>query len=337
MTPLRNWQGAAIAILTTAVLLLSGCNLFPSGGSSNSGTGKDAAGQVVLNSSSLSFGNVTVGSSKSLQITLTNSSASDGPTITVSKVTATGTGFSNNTALPVELSPGKSVSLNVKFAPPSTGTKSGSLAIDVVGASDPGAVTLKGAGVSNAVGSLSVSPSTLSFGTVNVGNSKDMNGTLTAGSADVKISSASWAGSGYSVSGITFPVTVKSGQNISFTVTFAPPAAGSSSGNISFLSDAGNSPTKATLSGTGNQPNKQHIVSLSWSPSSSPVVGYNVYRGTQSGGPYTRLNSSPQPSTSYNDGTVVSGRTYFYAATAVNSSSAESGYSAEVVAVVPTP
>ena len=35
----------------------------------------------------------------------------------------------------------------------------------------------------------------------------------------------------------------------------------------------------------------QHTVSLSWAASTSTVVSYNVYRGTQSGGPYAVLNS----------------------------------------------
>ena len=55
------------------------------------------------------------------------------------------------------------------------------------------------------------------------------------------------------MSGITFPVTVAAGQSVSFNVTFTPQAAGSSSGNISFVSNAANSPTTATFSGTGVQ------------------------------------------------------------------------------------
>jgi fibronectin type 3 domain-containing protein len=66
-------------------------------------------------------------------------------------------------------------------------------------------------------------------------------------------------------------------------------------------------------------------------------VGYNIYRSTVSGGSYTKLNSALNTATSYVDKTVAAGTTYYYVATAVNSSGAESGYSAVVVAVVPTP
>lgn len=105
---------------------------------------------------------------------------------------------------------------------------------------------------------------------------------------------------------------------------------------MSFVSNASNSPTTETLAGTGVQPT-QHSVSLSWSPSTSAVTGYNVYRGTQSGGPYTQINTSLQPGTSYSDAGVQSGLVYFYVVTAVDASSQESAYSNEATAVIPTP
>ena len=183
---------------------------------------------------------------------------------------------------------------------------------------------------------LAVSPATMNFGNIAVGSSSSQNGTLTSGSFNVLISSAGWNGQGYSVSGITFPVSVPAGQSVPFTVTFAPPAAGVSSGSISFVSNASNSPTAETLTGTGAA-SGTHSVSLSWNPSTSPVVGYNVYRGTISGGPYSKLNSTPQPARSFTDVTVQSGATYFYVATAQDSNLVESSYSNEAMALIPSP
>lgn len=77
-----------------------------------------------------------------------------------------------------------------------------------------------------------------------------------------------------------------------------------------------------------------HTVSLSWVPSTSLVVGYNVYRSTQSGGPYTKLNSSPIAATTYTDRTVRSGQTYFYVVKAVSSNKVESVASEEVPAKI---
>ena len=157
------------------------------------------------------------------------------------------------------------------------------------------------------------------------------------------VTSAAWNGQGYSLSGISFPVTISAGKSLSFTVTFTPDAAGAASGSVTFVSSAANSPTAENLSGTGSQtqssepPPTQHIVDLSWVSSSSSVVGYNTYRGSQSGGPYSKLNPSPSADASYADSTVQSGQTYYYVVTSVGSDSVESSYSSQVTAVVPSP
>jgi hypothetical protein len=77
-----------------------------------------------------------------------------------------------------------------------------------------------------------------------------------------------------------------------------------------------------------------HFISLAWTASVTVgVTGYNVYRGTVSGGPYTLLTASPLGSgaTSYNDGSPTSGVTYYYVATALVGAS-ESAYSNETSA-----
>jgi len=81
-----------------------------------------------------------------------------------------------------------------------------------------------------------------------------------------------------------------------------------------------------------------HTVSLSWAASTSPnIAGYRVYRAGVSGGPYGLLTSSLISGTSYVDGSVASGQTYFYVTTAVSSGNMESGYSNQSVATIPTP
>src|SRR3954463_11582656 len=184
-------------------------------------------------------------------------------------------------------------------------------------------------------GSLAVSPSTLNFGNVPLGNSSSLTGTLSASNADVTVSSASWVGSGYTVSGVTFPMSVAAGQSAQYTVTFTPPATGSSPGSISFVSNASDASLKQTFSGAGTQTGTSHSVSLTWDPSTSTVTGYNLYRGTQSGGPYSRMNSSLLSGTSYDDSAVQSGRNYFYVSTAVDASNNESAFSNEAAAAIP--
>jgi fibronectin type 3 domain-containing protein len=65
------------------------------------------------------------------------------------------------------------------------------------------------------------------------------------------------------------------------------------------------------------------------------VVGYNVYRGTISGGPYTKVTPSPVGSTLDTDSTVSSGQTYYYVVTALDSSNNESADSNQAVVAIP--
>jgi hypothetical protein len=182
---------------------------------------------------------------------------------------------------------------------------------------------------------LAVSPTSLSFGSVTVGSSSALNGSLTASGASVTVSSASLNNSEFALSGISLPTTLPAGQSATFTVTFTPSVSGVTSASLSFSSNAANSPAVQTMAGTGTAPT-QHTVDLSWSASTN-AVGYNVYRGTVSGGPYSMINASLDGSTAYTDSTVVSGQTYYYVATAVDASSNESGYSNQATGIIPNP
>jgi hypothetical protein len=85
-------------------------------------------------------------------------------------------------------------------------------------------------------------------------------------------------------------------------------------------------------------PTSPYVV-LSWAASTTPgVIGYNIYRGTTSGGPYpTKLNSSPVTGTTYTDDPVQAGETYYYVATAIASDGVtESAYSDETSATLPS-
>jgi fibronectin type 3 domain-containing protein len=66
------------------------------------------------------------------------------------------------------------------------------------------------------------------------------------------------------------------------------------------------------------------------------VVGYNVYRGTMAGGPYTKVGSLVA-GTTFLDSNVVAGATYYYCVTAVGATGQESVYSAVAAATIPTP
>lgn len=185
-------------------------------------------------------------------------------------------------------------------------------------------------------GQLVVSPSTLDFGKVAVGNKVTETGTLIAGNARITVTSADWTGEGFSLGGIAFPVTVAAGQSVPFKVTFDPQKGGTSSGKISFISDASNSPHAENLSANAAQAQTgAHRVTLSWRASKSSTIGYNIYRGVSSTGPYSKINSSPQPKATFTDASVQDGQTYFYVTTTLNQNGKESHHSNQIQVTIP--
>jgi len=183
---------------------------------------------------------------------------------------------------------------------------------------------------------LTASPTSLSFGNVTVGSRTTLPVVVTStGSASVTVSQVTITGAGFYISGPSLPLVLAAGKNTTFSVTFAPATVGTVTGKVSVVSNASNSPAITSLSGTGVN---KHSVTLSWLPSTSVgVIGYNVYRGTVSGGPYTKLNSLLLVVTTYTDTTVQAGQTYYYVTTAVNSEGTQSAYSNQAKAVVPFP
>ena len=296
-----------------------------------SGTGV-TQGTLAATPTTLAFGNVQVGNNASLSETLANTG---GSTVAISQANLSGAGFSISglSGFPISLTPNESVTFTATFTPTIAGAASGNLSVVSNASNSPLNVALSGTGT--AAGTLAVSPTSLSFGNVTVGSSSALSGSLTASGAAVTVASASLSNGEFVLSGISLPATIPVGQSASFAVTFTPQASGAASASLSFSSNASNSPTVQTMTGTGTAAT-QHTVDLTWN-ASTDAVGYNIYRGTKSGGPYTMINSSLDSTTTYTDSTVVSGQTYYYVATAVNSESQQSGYSNQATALIPDP
>jgi hypothetical protein len=158
---------------------------------------------------------------------------------------------------------------------------------------------------------------------------------LPSGTAGVAYSSALAATGGtppytWSISSGALPagITLNGSGALSGT-----PTTGGSYNFTATLSDS-SSPTNKT--GMPLSINIGHTVSLNWTPSTTSGVGYNVYRSSTSGGPYTRLTANALTSVGYVDDNVSPGQIYYYVTTAVNSSG-ESAYSNEAPAAVPIP
>ncbi len=294
------------------------------------GTGVQAG--LSVTPTSASFGSVVTGNTNSQTIQIKNSGTAS---LTISQATVTGAGFSlSGLATPLTLAPGQSGNFNVQYAPQSAGSVSGSVAIFSNAPNSPATVALSGTGVAAAY-TISVNPSSLSFGSVNNGSTAAQSFTVTnTGNSNVAISGVTATGAGYSIVSGAGAVTLSPNQSSAVSVQFAPSAAGLAGGSATILSNATGSKS-VSLSGTGVAPTVQHSIALNWGASTTSVIGYNVYRSSASGSSYARINASPVGGVSYADSSVQSGQTYYYVATSVDASGNESVYSNEVSAIVP--
>jgi len=280
---------------------------------------------------SVVFGTVTVGSSDSQPILLQNNGNA---TLTFSQIAVSGSGFSQtglstSTTIPA----GGGTTFDAVFTPSIGQAVSGSITLTTNGTPSPLVITLSGTGAT-VILSLNADPPSLSFGNVSDGGTSSQPTLLkNNGNSNVTISSVTVTGAGFSASGISNGTVLTPGQSANLNVMFAPTSAGTVSGaGINIASNATNSPTTIGLSGTGT-----HVVKLQWTPSSTPNVTYNVFRGTSEGGEGpTPINPSPMSTTYYTDTNVSGGQTYFYDVKAVNADGS-SGASTEVQINVPTP
>ena len=302
-----------------------------------------AAGILMLNPTSISFGSVTVGQTSPVLTTTLTNTGNASLTITSNPLSAgdfswggTGTCNSYNNTL----APGSSCMFSAKFTPTATGTRTGTITINSTASNSTVTLPLSGIGTTATAGTLGASPATLSLGSMVVGTSGTASGNLTAGGSSVTVSAVSSNNSAFTVGGLSLPVTIAAGKSAAFTVTFSPQTTGAVTAALTFTSSAQSSTTVETLTGTGTAA-PVHSVNLSWSAStSSNVSGYNIYRAAYASacGSFSKINPLPNTGTLYTDSAVVDGATYCYATTAVNTSSEESGYSNMVSNVqVPAP
>jgi len=118
---------------------------------------------------------------------------------------------------------------------------------------------------------LSITPTSLSFGSVNTGASSTLAVTLmNSGSSNVTISNVGISGTGFNASGVPAGTILPPTKTATLNVTFAPASTGSATGSVSISSNATNSPATITLAGTGQ-------------PAGLPGPWISGYYGAQNG------------------------------------------------------
>ena len=190
-------------------------------------------------------------------------------------------------------------------------------------------------GLTAASAQVTANPSQLNFGDVEVGNKSTLPTVLTNnGSSPVSITKGQIQGIGF-LPNAKLPITLDPGQQYTLNITFAPRGNGAYTGTLTGSNSSG-PVLNIPVSGNGTQAG--YSVNLTWDPSQSPpqIVGYNIYRETQSSGQYVMLNTAPIAATSFTDSAVTAGQTYSYFVKSVDSSGNLSVQSNIVTATVPT-
>jgi len=243
-----RWNALAIALALGTML---GCQGLSTGKSSSQNQGSQNPGVLTAAPTSLSFGNVEVGTSQTLVETLTNTGGSN---LTISDAAVTGDGISTTgLSLPLVLAAGQSATFSVVFSPQSIGSVSGNLALTDDGSST--SLNIAVAGTAVAAGSLSGNPTSFSFGNVLVATSQSQTETLkNIGGESITISQATVTGAGFSYTGLSLPLILAPNQSTTFGVAFAPTSAGAESGSLSLSISGSSTVVNFALSGTGVTP-----------------------------------------------------------------------------------
>jgi hypothetical protein len=279
---------------------------------SNSSTGTSTVvnlsgtGVPVLSGLTCTNGSITGAGSDSCTVTLNAAAATGGFVVSLS---------SNNSAVTVPTS--------VTVA---AGATSGSFSATVTAVSSSQTATLTASAGSTAktfaiqlgpgVPTLSISAGSIGFGGVTLNSPATQSLTLSStGTAAVTVNSATASGTGFSVSGATFPLTLNPNQTVVLSVQFDPITTGAATGSLTVSSTSSTNPTAVvTLTGTGQA--ASYEVDLTWiAPASSPdpVAGYNVYRAPSGSTSYQQINPALVTQTAYNDTSVLQdGQTYDY-------------------------
>ncbi len=314
---------AFLMVLLVAGLSQTGCGVTSKGAAADEPT-------ISVTPSSASFGNVTVKTDATQTVKLSNTGTAD---LKISQAKITGTGFSMSGLMtPLIVPVASSMNFTIAFKPTATGADTGSISIASNDSGSPLAINLTGTGVASTL-KLTASVANVSFGSVAVGTTATQEVKLTnTGNENVEISSASASGTGFHASGGS-NVNLTPNQSANVTVSFDPQSAGGLSGTLTVSSNA--AAIKISLSGTGTLAS-QHSVSLTWTASTSDVIGYFVYRRTGSSGSFAKVKSTIDASTAFTDSSVENGQTYFYVVTAVASSDVESAFSTQVEVTIPS-
>ncbi|MDG1481818.1 MAG: choice-of-anchor D domain-containing protein [Myxococcota bacterium] len=254
------------------LLVMTGCGLAPlTDGPKGSDSGEVdpedvmMLGDLQVSPGSIDFGDVMINASSAEEVTLSNLGSD---TISISSAYLDGdTAYSLTAATPVDLASGENTSLVLTFVPDAEQTYTGTLNLLVSGETDFAVIDITGIGsTTGSTGGedtadtddpgstgLSVSTSTISFGTIDIGDVASETVTITnTGTNDIMLQDVASTSAGLVEGDLSTPMLLSGGETADFQVTYTPAEEVSTTAILTIENDSGDEPEIA-VTGTGYQ------------------------------------------------------------------------------------
>ena len=218
----------------------------------------ESVAQLKVSPSPMSFGEVRVGTTATLPLSIANEGSAD---LNVTGLTVNGgpnnvfrLGSGQQAALTV--APGGVETVDIIFAPIDVGLMTGTVGIqsNASNASEM-TVSLRGMGT-NTAPEITLSPAAMNFSGVPVGSNRTMTVTaMNTGTADLAISAITIEGAGFTLGAGATPTVLQPNGMLAFDVIFQPNSPGAASGVVRVSNNTIDSPqVEIPLSGTGTVP-----------------------------------------------------------------------------------
>jgi len=203
---------------------------------------------VTLSPTSLSWGNIVLGTSGSAKsVTLTNSGTA---TLNIASIVSSGDFALHTSTKPCgsTLAAGQNCKITVVFTPSQLGVRTGNITITDNAPNSPQMVPLKGTGVAPAT----LTPATATYTSRTVGTTSPPKTFTLKNNQSVTLTGVLISTTGdFAVSSTTCGSTVSAMGSCTINVTFTPTQKGTRTGTVQAADSANNSPQVSNLTGTG--------------------------------------------------------------------------------------
>ena len=213
-------------------------------------------GRIELSSSSLNYADTQLASTSAQTITVHNGG---NLALNFSAFTFGGTNpgdfsRSGTCAVGMALAIGADCTVIVTFAPTALGLRTANLSIASDASNGTAVIALSGTGVPIPAPQVSLTPTTLDFGTQTIGGLYPARRIrlVNSGTADLAVASITASGTGFSLAASNCPAVLAPTAGCDIDIGFAPIAAQAYTGALTVVSNAAGSPHSSVLRGSGS-------------------------------------------------------------------------------------